>query len=207
MSWEYQSHPKCSVSLPHRTNILLQTMWSRSFNISSALADTRSIHRHLFEELVPPDAEYFAGHYRGEDFPDLKLYKVTIRDNPDVGCPPDMVVATMQRFSQLVDKGLLNLDALHASQNSSLEEKLRKTVSFACAIFVKFTNIHPYANGNGHIGRFLLLAVFKKYGYEIRGWTIDPRPSAPEYIACVRFYENGEKEPLLRWVMQLIQLP
>lgn len=206
MNWEYKDYPQHSTILTTQTIELLKKLWDGSLDVRSSIISTKAIHHHLFKDLTPNGHEYFAGHYRGENFALLQNYHVSVSGNPNVGCPPKLVQQIMSEFSMTVEKGIDCLDAFHQTPSSLLEQRLRKTLTFACAAFVKLNQIHPYANGNGHIARFMLIAALKRYGYEVRSWTLDPRPADPPYTPLIREYENGNKEPLLFWIMQLLEL-
>ena len=56
--------------------------------------------------------------------------------------------------------------------------KLYTAVVVACRAHAWFVHIHPYANGNGHMGRLLVVAILGRYGYWLQKWTIDPNPSS-----------------------------
>lgn len=76
MEWEYQSHSKYPVSLIIKTEELLELISNEQFDIAELIVDTRKVHRHLFLDLTPSGYEYFAGHYRGEQFPELENYEI-----------------------------------------------------------------------------------------------------------------------------------
>ncbi|WP_392532906.1 Fic family protein [Nostoc sp. C117] len=205
-NWEYKDYPQYSVILEEQSYELLKQLWSRTIDIKKSLIDTRDIHRHFFKDLTPFGHEYFAGNYRGENYPLLYNYEVGIPGNLSVGCPSKNVPKYMVQFGNSIDRALNALDVLHESEEP-LHKKLIQTVSFSCAAFIKLTNIHPYANGNGHMGRFLLISSLINYGYKPKNWTIHPRPLDPPYTTLIRLYENGDKESLHKYILQQIPIP
>lgn len=204
-AWEYRDHPKCKTVLPRQTESLLNSIFDGALDIRSSLIDTRAIHLHLFEELTPKGCKYFAGHYRGEDFPKLKNYRVTVQGNPSVGAPPSKVEAIMRKFGQELDHVLTKQDSFWQENHVEPGKKIRKTVNLACSMFVEFSRIHPYANGNGHVARFLLIAILSKYGYKVKNWPLEPRPIDPPYTQLIRLYENGDKAHLMGWILQKLE--
>lgn len=208
-NWEYTSHPQYSTLLEKQYYDLLKQLWNQSIDIKKSLIDTRGVHKHLFKDLTPLGHEYFAGNYRGETYPLLLNYEVVVPGNPKVGYPtyPAKNIPTvMFQFGNAVERELTRLDDLHKS-DSPLYQKLIQTVNFACAAFVKLTKIHPYANGNGHMGRFVLISTLTKYGYSPKNWEIHPRPLDPPYTSLIRQYEDGDKEPLLQHILEQIPIP
>lgn len=205
MNWEYRNHSRCNVVLTTQIDSILQRLREGSLDIEKFLTDTRPAHQFLFRDLTPDGHKYFAGHYRGENFPILKDYQVSVQGSSTVGCSAELVAKAMSGFSQTVQKGLANLDYLHQA-DFSVGHKLRKSVDFSCAAFVKFTQIHPYANGNGHIARLMLVSALKRYGYSIKNFPVDPRPVDPPYTLLIREYEKGNREGLLSWIMQLLEI-
>ena len=79
--------------------------------------------------------------------------------------------------------------------------RLQRTVEVAAALLVYFMEIHPYADGNGHMGRFLLLAIFARYQLYRARFPLHPRP-APPYINLIPIYRQGNKVPLIKYILQ-----
>lgn len=195
-TWEYSEHPrKADILFPAVSNVLLQ-IGNRLLDIKPIL-DTRPIHKQFFENLTPPGFDYFAGNYRGEDYRCLLHYKVGIRSDPRVGFPPENVDEGMFQLSIRIERGLRALDnAMGNSAEIENGQKVLLLVAFACHVFVKFLLIHPYANGNGHIARFIVWLIFRRYGMWPKRWSIEPRPPDPPYTDLIKKYRDGEKEPL-----------
>src|SRR5262245_3472776 len=102
--FEYSDHPqKDQVLRASLTEALKAIRDSRSVDL---LADPRPLHRILFRDLCPSGFEYFAGHYRGEDFRCLKHYGVRISSDPRVGIEPHRVPDRMARFGAEIRSGV-----------------------------------------------------------------------------------------------------
>jgi len=67
-NWEYDHHPRCLTVLHQEVQQILVALRQGRIDAKQMAADTREIHRRLFQALTPPECAYYAGHYRGEDF-------------------------------------------------------------------------------------------------------------------------------------------
>lgn len=183
----------------------MELISNEQFDIAELIVDTRKVHRHLFLDLTPSGYEYFAGHYRGEQFPELENYEIVrLPGALQDCCKAPAVPQVMQRFGLAIKKGIQKLDSF-TSQNSP-KDSLNGVVKFACDACVTFCQIHPYANGNGHISRFMIIAILSRYGYTVNDFYIDPRPISRNYIPFVIQYGRGNKLPLLYWLTTLISI-
>jgi hypothetical protein len=205
-AWEYEKFPGFDDTLTAEATEILVALRSRQIDSLQTASDTRPIHSKLFSKLVPEKFEYYAGHFRGENFRCLRRYEVIIRDDPRVGYPPDSVVLLMQELARRIGNCLRALDAGHQIPNIEMppEQKLMLVVALACHLFTYFLTIHPYANGNGHAARFLVWSVLGRYGYWPKNWPLHPRPPNPPYLELIVRYRNGEVEPLERYILNSI---
>jgi fido (protein-threonine AMPylation protein) len=162
------------------------------------------VHGHLFHHLTPPDHDYFAGHYRGEMYRCLQYLRVQVGAHQ--GEAPGAVPFFMEELAAQIRAGLAWLDVANGLPHGQLpkESKLLYAVTFACRVFEMVLRIHPYANGNGHAARFVLIAILGRYGYWLTSWQIDPRPPDPPYTQLITTYRQGHREPLERFVLQAI---
>lgn len=110
----------------------------------------------------------------------------------------------MGRVGQLVLQGLAGLERTTAV---APHERLVAAVALACQVFELVLRIHPYVNGNGHVARFVLLAILGRYGYWPRALTIDPRPGHPGYLAMIIAYRDGDPRPLEEFILRSIVGP
>ena len=81
------------------------------------------------------------------------------------------------------------------------EEKLYYVVTFACRVLVEFLRIHPYANGNGHIGRFIVWLILARFGYWPKQWPLN---ASPPYHELLKTYRDGDPLPLEEFVLQCL---
>jgi hypothetical protein len=199
-NWEYDGHPQRAVVRLRIADILSDLASGRTDTLALA-TDARPQHLRIFSELVPLECNYYAGHYRGEAFHCLRSYLVGVQGDHRVGAPPGAVGFLMAELKSAVRSNVLALD-----DNVFLSEKdkLRYIVMLACRVFVHFLTIHPYVNGNGHIGRLVVWSIMGRYGYWPRRWPIDPRPANPPYLQLIVRYRNGEREPLEMYMLQML---
>lgn len=205
--WEYEGFPNKTAILQHKAAEIFRRLRASPADNQVFISDTRSLHKQLFESLTPASCPYFAGNYRGSDFRCLKYLRVGIRANPRVGVLPHAVLDQMTRLRQETEAAINGLDAGHHLPNSQLDstQKLAYTVVIVCRLFADFLAVHPYANGNGHAARFFLVGILGRYGYWANGWQVEPRPPDPPYSALIKDYQDGNKEPLERHVLDCIR--
>lgn len=198
-AWEYKNDPRHSAILPTRCAEALYLLRTEQLDSAAAAQDTRPVHQHLFRELAPSDALYYAGNYRGSPYRCLEYLSVRVPANPAVGFPPHQVSGEMRVFVQELRTSLAALDAVHQQPSAQVpkEMKLYTTVVVACRAHSWFVHIHPYANGNGHAGRFVVFSILGRYGYWLNRWTVDPNPAGVlPYIQMINDAELCESQLL-----------
>jgi fido (protein-threonine AMPylation protein) len=206
--FEYSNHQDRSRTLPRETARVLEDLRRGRIDTMSAASDTRSVHKQLFRALTPAGHDYFAGHYRGEDFRCLRNYRVQVGNPPDprVGWPPHLVLGSMDELDRAIRSALTALDAGHKLPSAVVSpgQKLMHTIQVACRVFEVVNRIHPYANGNGHAARFCVWAILGRYGYWPARWPVDPKPPEPGYTQLLLAYRAGNPELLERHILQCL---
>lgn len=203
-SWDYEIFQNYQQILIVEIARVISNIRNFPGTVPQLTEDSRPAHRQFFSQLVPLDQSYFAGHYRGENYPLLSNYNVGVDGDPRVGCPAHLVTHIID--SQLVPLiqsvflrlGNQTISSLHPQQRLYLGTHL------ACIVFEFFLRIHPYANGNGHIGRFIVQAILGYLGYwPINGhWTIEPKPRLrDQYTQCIIDFRNGNPVPLISFIL------
>lgn len=206
-AWEYNNVPGSKSLLAQRAPSIL--VWLNSLpptDNAARVNDTRPLHEWLFKDLTPAGCEYYAGHYRGENFFCLLEYEVGIPANPLVGKPAALVNREMRMFVHGANNLLNRLDMLWPIPENifSKPAKIRQTVEFVAALFNWFLIIHPYANGNGHMARFLAVAILSRYGLRPRQWPINARPPDPPYSTLITRYQQGDTEGFIQFLLKCI---
>lgn len=66
-----------------------------------------------------------------------------------------------------------------------------------------FVNIHPYMDGNGRMGRFLMNVMLSSGGYP---WTVIPVERRTEYMSCLEEASiHGNIAPFAKFIAELVQ--
>jgi hypothetical protein len=199
-SWEYADHPLRAI-VPNRVEGVLLALANSTIDTLPVAIDTREVHRQIFHELTPANHEYYAGHYRGENFRCLLFCRVMVQADPRVGAPPASVGFRMQELSTELRAGIMALDA---NTLLTTKQRLQYIVALACHAFVAFLTVHPYVNGNGHAGRLIVWSILGRYGHWPRRWPVDPRPPDPPYAELIVRHRNGDIAPLERYMLQAL---
>ena len=201
-AWKYEDHPDRLTVLFNEVSSLVRELLQNPKNFKQATKDTRPIHFRCFQKLTPPGYQYYAGHYRGENFRCLQYCQVAAGTHE--GYPPHLVPSSMERLANIIDFALTQLDKAEKRMDIPNEEKLLRIVRVACRVFEQICTIHPYLNGNGHSARFCMWAVLGRYGFLPWGWPIEPRPKPQDqYISLLVEYRAGNREPLERHILNL----
>jgi len=198
--WEYEHHPQRALVTRHTATVLGSLVGGKLASLAFA-SDSRIGHQLVFRSVTPAGHDYFAGHYRGEAYRCLRFYEVTIPSDRRVGVVPDAVSFRMEELEKELRCGVLALDA--DRKHDDLEQ-LRYLVSFACHVFVAFLTIHPYANGNGHMGRLIVCSILGRYGFWPHRWTVDPKPPDPPYSDLIKLHRDGNTSPLEDYLFQML---
>lgn len=202
--WEYSDHPDKHVLVNRSENVLL-SLRAGSVDFVSTSRNTKSVHNILFSGLTPPGFDYYAGNYRGEDFPCLKLCRVYIRSDSRVGCDPKDVGKAMRVLSDRLKEGFSILDSVLKKEGGIYTpDSILRIIKVACSCFVTFLTIHPYVNGNGHMARYMIWSFLGKYGFWPKQWPLDGRPPDPPYSKLIAEYRDGNKEALERFVLSCL---
>lgn len=204
--WEYKDHTHYN-AVRIRCEDVLEELRLGKLAIDETLRDTRDLHRRLFVGLTPAGCDYYAGGYRGSRQPNLRNHTVALPADARVGEKPGRVHAEMETLSKrIIPNGVKQLDGIFAKPDTEISagDKLTVLVAFACKVLATFLRIHPYVNGNGHIGRLIVWLLLVKYGYWPVQWPLDGHPP---YDDLLKRYRDGDRAPLEQFVLQAVQGP
>lgn len=195
-NWEYKQDPRHKEILKAATAAFLIRLATKDFSAPADAQDTRNAHKFFFRELAPPLQPYFAGNYRGSTYPGLQNYAVTIRSDRRVGYPPNIVSSCMQKLSQSIGDATRVLDKSLSA--ISRQNHLLNSLALVAEILNRFFLIHPYANGNGHMGRALIWIILVRYEYFPKHLEVDRSPS---YHQALVKYRDGDKSQLINFLL------
>lgn len=201
--WDYEDHQDHESILPTKSTQLLINLRSGSIDTLQICCDTRNAHDFLFSELVPSDYPYFAGNYRGQEYRCLKYYEVEIRSDPTVGVYATGVHQAMSYVKNTLNKTLPAIDSAQTLPETQLPKVLKIVylVKFATRVLVEFLRVHPYANGNGHMSRFVVFSLLARYDLWPKNWPLDESPNYHQHIFD---YRRGNMQPLEDFILKSI---
>jgi len=182
--WRYEDYPNANEILKQNCDRVLQELLDLSPAVSiEMIKDTRRIHKTVFEQLAHGDQKPFAGHYRGEDFACLKNRRGSRRSQISDGLhathcftSPENVCDAMDRLKEGIDALFRNIPLISPERHYQL----------ALATLMRFYLIHPYANGNGHIGRIMITYLMKLAHVPMaESWSVHPSPFTNAIAVCL----------------------
>lgn len=207
--WEYDDHPQVRALLPARCEKALDRAKEDPLYTKAELHDTRSTHRTFFDGLTPPDQGYLAGNYRGSDYPCLKYRPAVIRNafrvihtGADAQDVADKMVDFHRSLNDYVDELLAAPRARGKRRGLSDGEFLQAAAAILATHLEWLFTIHPYANGNGHMGRWLVWMALIRLKKFPRDWPLEERPA---YDEAVQLHREGNPEPLRRLILKCIR--
>jgi len=201
--WRYANHPRRAQLLTTCQQILNE-IESEQVDSLEVASNTKSCHGRMFSGLTPAGHEYYAGHYRGEDY--LCLRHAMVEFGGNLGAEPQYVVGMMENLVGTVSEFIEELDSQSEDPppDASAENFLKSAVRIACTLFVRFLSIHPYRKGNGHAARLIVWAVLLRYGYPPLRFSVDPKPNNPNYDQLIQSYRLDDRSSLESYVIQCI---
>lgn len=206
-AWEYSGIDGVKTVLLARAQSILQAIrGADSLGLEALAKDTRKAHKFCFANLTPSQCPYYAGNYRGQNYLCLRDYGVVIKADPRVGHAAETVPIEMQEFASSIDEMFRQLNLMWPANEKLFpkEWKIYRAVELAAAAFVYFLEIHPYANGNGHMARMLLIAILARFELHLARWPIEPRPPDPPYSDLIKEYRNGTRSGLEQFILSCV---
>jgi len=86
-------------------------------------------------------------------------------------------------------------------KNQTLREETESCVRLVLGHFI-FVYIHPYTDGNGRVGRFLMNVMLASGGYP---WTIVPVERRADYMATLEEASTEQNiKPFARFIADLV---
>jgi len=130
----------------------------------------------------------------------LFKYSVYVAGDKAVGTVPIAVAGQMRFFEKRLNEIALEVAKYIADPNETPGKKLLFVIAFAAELHTEFLRIHPYANGNGHIGRFIVVCFAGHFKFWPKTWDIHGKPAEP-YVALLTQFRNGDREPLIARIL------
>lgn len=194
--WDYEDFPSHCIREQRCAQVLID-LDRGVLTANQHACDSRPVHFSMFKGMTLPGEEYFVGNYRGANFPGLLNYYVGVGQDCRVGVAPSDVSDELARFEVLVERAV---NLVLPLQGSREPKDVVVVVGVACTLLVEFLRIHPYANGNGHMGRFIVWAVLLLARVRPRRWPLNEKLPHP-YGELLSRYRDGDRNPLIRFVL------
>jgi Fic family protein len=123
--------------------------------------------------------------------------------DPRVGTDPKLVKRHMAEFDAQLQKAVAIFEKAWNARTEPVDDKvfLLRLVHILGFFLQKFLTIHPYANGNGHIGRLIVWILLGRFGFWPNKWPLDASPS---YYQALTDHRNGKVKPLNDFILDCI---
>lgn len=194
--WEYKGHPQ-EHTVAERTVELVRSATGSGICALSYLLDTRPRHAYMFALVVPQGEPAFAGGYRGSKEPYLQIDIGVVRTKDEIpdrfhrGTPYPLVASEMHTYHQVLRMALAGLQQ-RLPALATKEQKLLALAEFTGIFFATFVEIHPYANGNGHISRLIVRCIFEIFNITYTDWETVKRNGLPPDEHITEFRKGNQ---------------
>jgi fido (protein-threonine AMPylation protein) len=165
----------------------------------------RAWHREIYRGVVLPVA-YYAGEIRDSDrkLPELDGYEVMVGGFS--GAPSASVPEELAHFQDSAQKAASTLDrVIAAGEMPSSNEQLLGVLELCAVLHGEWVRIHPFANGNGRIGRTWANWAALRYGMP-PFVAIKPRPEGVAYAAGAFASMHREHHVMTGVFLQMLQV-
>lgn len=158
-------------------------------------------HRTLFDGLsIVPDPCYLGG-YRGSAHPWLAGYEVTVGMHD--GVPAKLVGHQLGMLFLSLGARMADLGRAIAPDQRKSAAEIEHVAELAAWLHGEWIRIHPFANGNGRVGRLLANYVLARFRLA-PALRLKPRPG-PAYEAAARASMRGDHSRMAQWVVELLR--
>lgn len=202
-AYDYEDHPDAKKEVPERCETLLLELRTDTDRFSqSTFDDCRGCHGRMFAGLTPEGYDYFAGNWRGSRHRCLRDYGVGVKSDALVGIDPRQVANAMAHLSASLKRSKVGFSLLQSSQFSATV-RLKLAANLAAYTLEAFLRVHPFANGNGHVGRLLVLCVLGVGGFWPASWPVDRHPPG-NYGSYLYHARRGGHDELVKYILRCV---
>jgi len=168
------------------------------------VALARQWHLAFFDKCSLP-VPYYAGEIRDSDprYPELIDYEVRVGTHDAV--PARDVVDELDVFEEHMQIAVGAIDSqLPAGVTPHIPGMLGSVLTLAASAHGEWVRIHPFANGNGRIGRVWGNWVLIRYGLPAV-LRLRPRPAGDPYAQAALHSMSGDHQPMIGVLNTMIQ--
>ncbi len=161
-----------------------------------SLKDTRPIHRFFFERIVLPQFFHYVGNYRGSA--PLANKRIQFGKPPIEGSAPENVADDIDKLKMIINSGIRMIKSSGVSDRTAVRLNYATLAAKVVSFFIR---IHPYMDGNGHISRYLAIAILVPLGFTPNEWVIHPRPDVDSYAkGMIEAVKNDNLDELVSFL-------
>ncbi len=146
-------------------------------------ADLLSWHDTLYAGCSVPVAGY-RGHFRG-DASVLELVDYEVRVGVAPGTASAAVTSSVNRLVAALNKATAALDAEIALGTTPNPGQITAVLTLCASAHGEWLRIHPFANGNGRVGRALVAWIALRYNLPVF-LKVKPRPTGNAYVTAAQ---------------------
>lgn len=200
VKWDHKKH-LAAATVATICDEFIQKLRAAPDSQVSALRDTKPFHHAFFKQAVPQACPYLAGNFRGSDHSCLKHRNVSMADRTGAKCAD--VDRLMFDFHAATRVALSVLETRLGRKPVPTPEMLVALVTYIAETVSSFQDIHPYADGNGHIGRLLVWVISGHFGLLPLNWWLHENPGS-EWNAAVHDHQCGDPLPLQAFLIRTL---
>ena len=191
-SWQEDDSSNLSLIQTNAAQLITELRASAEERILLTPDELCRWHTRLYVGCGVPFAGY-VGHFRGDPaIKELIDYEVGL-GAPLKGGNFEKMGVWARRVGDEIAAVLAGLNAVFADldrqlpvgRSPSTADQILQVISFAALAHGEFLRVHPFANGNGRIGRLLVAFICLRYGVPMF-LHIKPRPEGDDYLRASR---------------------